>query len=161
MGSEMCIRDSFVCDVLWVVLEIELEFLLWVVLDVYGKLWTIRFLKKGGMCQSDLLKVYKQIIRPSVEYTSIVYHSLIPDYIAVKLEAVQRQAMRIIYGSNVNYNALLADNVVEHLRDRRADAMLKFALKTSALNRQGLDPSGSSEHQHLKERSETLHVEFL
>ena len=34
----------------------------------YNKLWTLRFLKKGGMDQKNLFKVYVSIIRPSVEY---------------------------------------------------------------------------------------------
>ena len=62
----------------------------------YGKLWMLRFLKKSGFKPDQLLKVYKEVLRTSVEYNSVVYHSLVPKYISDKLESVQKQAIKII-----------------------------------------------------------------
>ena len=64
----------------------------------YSRLWTLRFLKKGGMSKPDLVKIYESVIRPAVEYSGVVYHSLIPQYQSDKLESIQKQAFRIIYG---------------------------------------------------------------
>ena len=77
------------------------------------------------------------MIRSSVEYASIVYHSLIPQYISEKLESVQRQAIKIIYGFNSDYNTLVQDGIIEPLADRREKNILKFALKVSNSDRFG------------------------
>ena len=98
---------------------------------LYGKLWTLRFLKKSGMTQGDLLQVYCSVLRPSAEYSSIIYNSLIPEYVSEKLEAVQRQAMKIIYGWDLDYDELLANNVITTLKCRREEASLKFAIKAA------------------------------
>ena len=62
----------------------------------HAKLWTLRFLKGSGMRRGDLRKVYDTCIRPGVEYSSIVYNTLIPDYLSDQLEKVQTRAMKII-----------------------------------------------------------------
>ena len=69
----------------------------------YRKLWSLRFLKKSGMEPDDLWKVYLTVILPSIEYCSEIYDSLIPAYLSDKLESVQRQAVKIVYGYGVNY----------------------------------------------------------
>ena len=67
----------------------------------------------------------------------MVYHSLIPEYISDRLEAVQKQAMKIIYGFGVDYTQLLANNTVATLKKRREESVLRFALKASASERFG------------------------
>ena len=76
-------------------------------------------------------------LRPSAEYSSVVYDSLIPEYVSDKLESVQRQAMKIIYGWDINYQKLVEDGVIEHLKDRRREAVLRFALKAVQSERFG------------------------
>ena len=97
---------------------------------LYNRLWTLRFLKKSGMGTNKLMVVYKQILRPCAEYCSNVYNSLIPSYISDKLEQVQRQAMKIVFGYGVKYEELVANGTIETLKDRRERNSLKFALKT-------------------------------
>ena len=65
---------------------------------MYSRLWTLRFLKRSGMARRRLLHVYKQILRPCMEYCSTVYNSMIPLYMSDKLETIQKQAIKIIYG---------------------------------------------------------------
>ena len=89
------------------------------------------------MGRTDLLNIYKDVLRPSAEYSSVIYHSLIPDYISHKLESVQRQAMKVIYGWDVDYGALLENGTIETLKSRRIDAIKKFALKAEASSRFG------------------------
>ena len=103
----------------------------------YGKLWTLRFLKKSGMKSSDLLKVYNTVLRPSAEYCSVVYHNLIPDYISNKLEQVQRQAFKIIYGWDVDYDSMVQNGSAETLKERRITAFNTFATKAAASPRFG------------------------
>ena len=103
----------------------------------YSKLWTIRHLKKNGMPQSELLKIYKSVIRPSVEYCSIIYHSLIPEYLSERLERVQKQVMRIIFGWTRDYSGLVEDGTIEKLSTRRENNCLKFALNNCNTERFG------------------------
>ena len=104
---------------------------------LYGKLWTLRFLKRSSMSEGDLLNIYKTVLRPSAEYSSIVYNTLIPEYISDKLETVQRPAMKIIFGYNVDFGKLVEEGKIETLKKRREYNSLKFALKAANSGRFG------------------------
>ena len=93
----------------------------------YNKLWTLRFLKRNGMDRAGLLKIYFSVLRPAVEYCSTVYHSSIPQYMSDRLERLQKQAIRIIYGPGVDYNRLVSSGVLETLEERRTKACIRFA----------------------------------
>ena len=86
------------------------------------------------MKEKDLMKVYNTVILPAVEYLSVVYHSLIPQYISDKLEAVQKLALSIIF-ANKSYKKLITDGTVELLSDRREKAVKDFAIKASMSDR--------------------------
>ena len=107
------------------------------ILKAYSKLWTLRFLKKSGMKVADLRKIYDTVLRPGTEYVSVVYHSLIPQYLSDRLEAVQKMAMKIIYGSGMDYRGMVQDGTIELLSDRREKAVLEFAMKASVSSRFG------------------------
>ena len=89
------------------------------------------------MKSGDLLQVYCTVIRAAVEYCSAVYHSLIPKYMSDKLERVQRQAMKIIFGHHCSYTALVDDGVVETLESRCVKNCLSFAIRAAASERFG------------------------
>ena len=95
------------------------------------------------MAQADLLDIYKSVLRPSAKYSSVIYHSLIPDYISNKLESVQRQALKIIFGWDTNLDQLYDNGTIETLANRREKNALSFALKAAASPRFG--PSWFSE----------------
>ena len=101
----------------------------------YGMLWSLRYLKRNGMDRDDLTKVYQTMIRPAVEYASVVYHSLIPGYLSDQLEMVQKHAMKIVHGWGIDYNNLLERGIVTSLRERREEAVKKFALKSEKNSR--------------------------
>ena len=65
----------------------------------YSKLWVLRFMRRSGMKSTDMRKVYDTVILPGTEYSLVVYHSLTPQYLADKLESVQKMAIKIIYGN--------------------------------------------------------------
>ena len=102
-----------------------------VITNFYNKLWVLRFLKRSGMGKEELLKVYFTVIRSAVEYCSTIYNSLIPQYLADKLERIKKQSMKIIYGTGVDYGELLENNAIETLKSRRDAATLRFAQKAS------------------------------
>ena len=103
----------------------------------YRKLWTLRFLKKSGMSSNDLLTVYKTVILSSVEYCCEIYDSLIPLYLSDRLESVQKQSMKIIFGWGVNYQDLLEEGIIEPLATRRRKACIRFANKAASSMRFG------------------------
>lgn len=105
--------------------------------NMYKKLWMLRFLKKSGMSSQDLLKIYKSVIRAAAEYCSTVYHSLIPSYMAERLESVQRQAIRIIYGRRANYQNIIDSGELETLAARRVQTCLRFAQKAAVSEKFG------------------------
>ena len=104
---------------------------------IYRKLWSLRFLKQSGMKPDKLLVVYKSIIRPTADYCSVVYNSLIPSYIADKLEGAQRHALRIIFGKNIDINNLMATHEIQTLAERRKEKCLAFAKRAVSSERFG------------------------
>ena len=83
------------------------------------------------MDKLNLLKVYYSVILPSAEYCSVVYGPLIPAYISDELEAVQKRAIKIIYGNNVDYEDMIRTGSLVSLRERREKKSLQFALKAA------------------------------
>ena len=57
-------------------------------------------LKYVGVCQSDLIDVYKLFIRSLLEYCSIVWHSRLTEEDMRVLERVQKTSLRIILGES-------------------------------------------------------------
>ena len=126
-----------------------------VINKLYGKLWTLRFLKRSKMAPSNLLKVYKEVLRTSAEYSSVVYGSLIPEYLSEKLESVQKQALKIIFGHDVDYDELVTNGTIETLKDRREQALLRFALKAASSDRFG--PAWFTENKEARDlRASTM-----
>ena len=41
------------------------------------KIWSLRHLRKAGFNEKELLEVCKTYIRPTVEYSGVIYHSMI------------------------------------------------------------------------------------
>ena len=54
-----------------------------------------------------------------------------------KLESVERQAFKIIYGWDVDYQKLVDNGKIETLKKRRKDAVLHFAFKAESSARFG------------------------
>ena len=103
----------------------------------YSRLWTLRFLKRGGLGEQKLLELYNSVIRSAVEYSSVAYHSMIPRTLSNKLENIQRQAMHIIFGWDRDITSIMAIKNIETLEERREKTMLNFALKNEHKERYG------------------------
>ena len=89
----------------------------------------LRFLKKSGLNEDKLLEIYNSVLRSAIEYCAVIYHSMIPGTLANKLESIQRQALRIIFGWNCNIDEIMVIKCIDTLETRRNSAVLKFALK--------------------------------
>ena len=80
------------------------------------------------MSATHLRRVYDTILLPGAEYSSVIYHKLIPNYLSDKLENVQKMAVGIIYGAG-KYGKMVEDGELVTLEKRREKAMAEFARK--------------------------------
>ena len=99
--------------------------------------------------------MYRTVIRPAVEYSSIVYHMLISRELAGKLESVQRQALRIIFGYSADIQDIMERWDIELLEDRRRAAVLRFAVKNEKNPRYGGRWFKEARHEEREVRTTT------
>ena len=70
------------------------------------KLYTVRLLRRDGVEEQDMSKVFRKSGRPILEYALQVWQD-IPDYLSDRLESVQKGALKIIYPINSSYSQAL------------------------------------------------------
>ena len=121
----------------------------------YGRLWTLRFLRRSGMEGDRLLEIYNSMLRSAVEYSSVVYHSMITAGLSEQLEKIQRQALRIIYGWDVVIEDLMMVKGIQTLQERREKAVLNFALKNEEREKYGKKWFRKNEEQEREVRPGT------
>jgi hypothetical protein len=97
---------------------------------VRRRYWIIRHLKRYGLSESELVKVYTSILRATIEFTSVVYGTMLTREQSEDLEHAQSQALKIIFGFNHSYREVLGLAGVERLDERRRKAIEKFAAKS-------------------------------
>ena len=76
-----------------------------------------------------MVKVYKNLIRPTAEYAVPVWHLLITAEQSAVLEQQQSLALRNIYGPNISGKKMRDRSGLETLRERREKSCLNFAKK--------------------------------
>ena len=54
-------------------------------------------LKRAGVKQEDLVRIYVSVIRPVVEYACPVWHSSLSQYLSDHVETVQKRPLKTIY----------------------------------------------------------------
>ena len=96
-----------------------------------SRTWALRDLRKAGLDTSDLLRVYKTTIRPVVEYSSVIYHPMLTKEQTYYIEKQQFRALKNIYGNDISHRKLLELSELPTLGQRREQACLRFAAKTS------------------------------
>ena len=71
------------------------------------------------MTSDDLLYYYKAVIRPVTEYACAVWHSSITAEQRDQLEAIQRRAVRIIFGKELDFETFAVIHDIPLLAVRR------------------------------------------
>ena len=106
---------------------------------IYGKackrLYSLRVLRKAGVEEKNMLKVYLAIIRPILEYAVPVWQA-IPEYLSQKIESVQKRALKIIKPGEESYEELLRVFNVEKLQPRREKLCRQYMGKIKSPNHQ-------------------------
>ena len=95
-------------------------------------LWILRHLRRSGVDAADLLFVYKSILRPVLDFAAPTYHAMLNKVLSNRLEALQRRAMKIIYGTERSYDDIIEKCNIERLDNRREEIFVRFAKKAAA-----------------------------
>ena len=94
------------------------------------RLYFLKILKKSGLSQQHLLHFYLSVIRPVLEYCSVVWHHSLSKTQCENLEAIQSRAIRIrpIYPVTVGmpYIFALSYAQIPSLHARREDTNKRF-----------------------------------
>ena len=91
--------------------------------------WTLYHLRRVGFTSSELVAVYKSMIRALADYCCPAYHSLMTDVHDQQMERTQVGALRSIFGYNFTATELRSEAGVTTLRERRIQLTDKFANK--------------------------------
>ena len=84
------------------------------------RLYMLYQLKRSGISQNHLLKVYLSVIRPVMEYACPVWHTCLPKYVSNNLETIQKQALKSIF-PGCDYNECMKLANLTTLLSRRDD----------------------------------------
>lgn len=93
------------------------------------RLWSLRYLKRSGMENSDVLAAYITYLRPVLEYGTSAIHSMLTAEQSDLLDKQQCRALKLIYGFDKSTDQVLTLSGLEPLSLRRRKAVDRFALK--------------------------------
>ena len=93
-----------------------------------AKIYMLSRLKAFNVSRQDLVKIWTCFIRPSTEYVAPLWHSSLSIAENMKIERLQKRALRIILGMDYpGYERALKVLNLPSLTDRREQLTIKFA----------------------------------
>ena len=93
-----------------------------------AKIYMLSRLKAFNVSRQDLVKIWTCFIRPSTEYVAPLWHSSLSKTDNMKIERLQKRALRIILGMDYpGYENALKVLNLPSLKDRREHLTKKFA----------------------------------
>ena len=106
--------------------SVHIEF---IVRKCISRLWTIRQLKKTGVCNTDIIKFYTTMIRSVLETNCVVFNSMLTQEEEDDIERVQFIVTLILLGPKfTNYEEACRLLSLPNLKIRRTELSLTFAL---------------------------------
>ena len=97
--------------------------------------WILRNLRQAGVPPQRLVLVYCSLIRPVLEYPSVVFHSGLTEEASDRLERLQSASLRSIFGQGMSYSASLEQSGLTTLKERRNELLLNFANRAAGSER--------------------------
>ena len=88
------------------------------------RLYALRQLKRSGVAACDIISVYCALVRPILEYASVVFANM-PKYLSLAIERVQKRALAIVY-AHMPYDAARLLTELPTLSERIIEACNKF-----------------------------------
>ena len=76
-------------------------------------------LKRAGINQNDLVRVYVSVIRPVVEYAYSIWHTNLSKYLSDNIEIIQKRCLKTIF-PGFTYEDILQMVNIPTLHDRRS-----------------------------------------
>ena len=70
-------------------------------------LWSLTHLKRANIETNVLIETYRAMLRPLLEYCSVVYNSMLTQDLSIRLERQQKIALKIIFGFEKEYSELM------------------------------------------------------
>ena len=61
------------------------------------RVYMIYQLKRAGINQNDLIRIYVSVIRPVVEYACPVWHTNLPKYLSDNIEIIQKRCLKLYF----------------------------------------------------------------
>ena len=83
-----------------------------------------------GLTEEKLVRTYKTLIRPSVEYVAPAWHSMLTAAQASTIEQQQILALKNIFGYNLSAKKLRSKTEINLLSKRRETLVKKFVIKS-------------------------------
>ena len=93
--------------------------------------WVLRHLKHSGFTEEELVRVYKTVVRPILDYCCVVYHPQLTDEQDQRIERLQARALKNIFGYKMKYSDMRARAELTTHRERRILLADKFAQKAA------------------------------
>ena len=113
--------NSFKLLGLWLDNNLKWETNTWAIIKKGRKrLSFLKILKNYGAPKADLIKFYKTVIRPVLEYSDVLWAGGLTAKQRINFERVQKRALQIICPREKYENALLS-NEITRLEERRRD----------------------------------------
>ena len=81
------------------------------------RLYMMYQLKRAGVHQDDLVRIYVSVIRPILEYACPAWSTNIPQYLSDNIELVQKRALKSIFPSQ-HYTNILTNVKIPSLAKR-------------------------------------------
>ena len=92
------------------------------------KLYPLRILRRAGVDQNNLLKVYVCTVRPVLEYAIPIWQN-IPDYLSKEIESAQKRALQIIFSESESFAEALNFAQLPTLTTRRVQICEKYMVR--------------------------------
>ena len=129
----------------------------------YSRMWILRHLKAAGIAEDKLVQVYSCYMRPVIEYASNVYGCILSGEAGERIEQLQRNALRTIYGGKKSYKRLREKANIDTLKSRRTENFRKFSLKVEAserFRRQWLITKDHNKNTRTQEKYKLNHAKW-
>ena len=94
----------------------------------WARAWILRHLNKADVPPEDLVKIYNCLVRPILDYSAVIYHSLLNKGESRQLEDLQKKALRIVFGQKKTYEECPELARIPTLYQRRTELIDKFLL---------------------------------
>ena len=89
------------------------------------RLYLLVLLRRAGVPDHDILRIYTSMIRSVLEYTAPVWHTSLSQEKSERLESVQKRALHVVY-PDLSYRRALSLTGMHTLHQRREDTAKEF-----------------------------------